>query len=459
MPDIRNNVIGFQGFKRRPPSIIKILGVGNGGCNAVKHMFETGLNDVSLAVCNTDAAKLYESPVEKRLQLGDAGLGVGGDPVKGREATQSSVEDIRKMLSDGTKMLFITTGLGGGTGTGGVPVIAHVAKEMGILTVGIVTLPFRYEGLNRIDKALLGLEDVAKNVDSLMVINNERLLELYPSGSWDEALAHADDTLSVAAKSIVDIIKVTAVINPDFNDVRTVLKDAGIATITSAEAEGVDRLNHAISSALNTPLLNNNNIFKAKHLLMTIFTSNAADGEPLMVTETRDLTTFMSRFDPHIDCKHAMGNDVTLGKKIKVTILASGFGLEEPPQDEDVYGEGMYHTTQGQRLTELYEHFYGPVSNNRQSWNIFEFHSSQLDDDELIDDIENSPTYKRTSRFLGNLRMRRKSADTHSDGEQQEDTAPAASPHTIFFKDADSFSLGSNHLSDNNNDTKGDASH
>lgn len=451
MQEQSNGVLGFQGFKRRPPSIIKILGVGNGGCNAVNHMKNSGLEDVSLAICNTDAAKLNECSVDKRLQLGDDGLGVGGDPVRGRAATQSSIDDIRQMLSDGTKMLFITTGLGGGTGTGGTPIIANTAREMGILTVAIVTIPFLYEGLNRIDKALIGLEEISKCVDSLMVINNERLLELYPLASWEQAFMHADDALSVAAKSIVDIIKVTAIINPDFNDVRTVLKDGGVATITSGYAEGVDRLNHAISAALSTPQLNNNNIFKAKHLLMTIFTSNAPDGEPFMVSETRDLTAFMARFDRRIDCKHAMGNDTSLGKKIKVTILASGFGLEEPPQDEDIYGDRMYHTTQGQRLTELYEHFYGPLAKGHDAWNVFEFRGAQLDDDDLIADIENSPTYNRTSRFVGNLRMRAEMADKHRNQADKPSASAPNAAHTIYFSDNGGTDQSAPFHLDNNN--------
>lgn len=448
MQNQNTGVLGFQGFKRRPPSIIKILGVGNGGCNAVRHMYETGLKDVSLAVCNTDAMLLNDSPVEKRLQLGEDGLGVGGDPVKGRDATKSSESDIRELLDDGTKMVFLTTGLGGGTGTGGAPVIARIAKDMGILTVGIVTIPFLYEGMNRIDKALLGLEDMAKNVDSLMVINNERLFDLYPNASMDNALIYADDTLSVAAKSIVDIIKVTATINPDFNDVRTVLHNGGVATITTAYAEGVDRFNHAISSALNTPLLNNYDIYKAKQLLMVIFTNKGPDGEPLMMNEIRELTSFMNRFDRHINCKHAIGNDPTLGKKVKVTILASGFGLEDPPQDEDIYGEGMYHLTQGQRLMELYEHFYGPLNTGRESWNVFEFSQAQLDDDEIIDDIENSPTYKRTSRFVGNLRMRSGGGNAHHNVASQ----PTDNVRTIYFNDNSGSGHEARFRSDNNND-------
>ena len=402
-----SSVIGFQGFEKRKHNIIKVIGVGGGGCNAVKHMYELNMSDVSFAVCNTDADALSHSPVQKRLQLGIDGLGVGGDPKKGRDETEKSIGEIKEVLNDGTKMVFITTGLGGGTGTGGAPVIARVAKEMGILTVGIVTIPFLYEGMNRIDKALMGLVELAKNVDSLMVINNERLFQVYPTKTANEAFRRADDTLSVAAKSIVDIIKVYGDLNPDFADVRTVLKDGGVSIITTAYAEGADRLNLAISSALNTPLLNNNDIYRSKRLLMTIFTSkDEENGEPLMMTELKEITMFMGKFDERIDCKHALGYDDKLGKKIKVTILASGFGIEDKPTDIDVYGEEMHTISQGQRLKEMYDHYYGDRSSNFRQWNLYEFRNDELDDDNVISAIETSPTYNRTSRFVGNLRMK-----------------------------------------------------
>lgn len=406
MIELDSQVIDFEGFRKRKPSIIKVLGVGGGGCNAVRHMFLQGLSDVTFAVCNTDAAALQHSPVEKRIQLGEDGLGVGGNPQKGQLATESSAEAIRDLLSDGTKMVFITTGLGGGTGTGGAPVIARIAREMGILTVGIVTIPFLYEGMNRIDKALLGLEEISKHVDSLMVINNQRMFEAYPFKTAMEAFERADDTLAVAAKSIVDIIKVFGDINPDFNDVKAVLEDGGVAIITTAYAEGVDRFNHAIDAALTTPLLNNNNVYKAKRLLMTITTSNASDSEPLMISELSELTNFMARFDERISCKHAIVYDDSLGKKMKVIILASGFGLEEAPDDEDIYGEEMHRLTQGERLLILYEYFYGRISKSQRKWNIFTFSSSELDEEDVISDIETSPTYKRTSRFVGSIRMK-----------------------------------------------------
>ena len=404
------NILDF-GEPERENSIIKVIGVGGGGGNAVNHMYREGIHDVTFVLCNTDAQALNDSPVPVHLQLGKEGLGAGNKPERARLAAEESLDDIKNMLSDGTRMAFITAGMGGGTGTGAAPVIARVSKEMGILTVGIVTIPFLYEGMNRIDKALLGLEEMSKHVDSLMVINNQRMFEVYPTKTAVEAFQMADDTLCVAARSIVDIIKLRGEINPDFNDVRTVLENGGVAIITTAYAEGVDRLNHAIGAALNTPLLNSNNINKSKRLLMTIFTSKAPDGEALMMTELSEIEQFMKRFDERINCKHAIGYNDSLGKKIKVTILASGFGLEDAPDDEDVYGDEMYSITQGERLQRLFEMYYGRAAKGRPNWNLFVFHSSQLDDDDVISDIETTPAYGRTSRFVGNLRMKLKIED------------------------------------------------
>lgn len=419
------DVIPFDTFVRHKPIIIKVVGVGGGGCNAVNHMWEQGVKGVSFAVCNTDSSSLNMSGVNTRLLLGKSGLGVGGDPVQGRLEAEMTLGEIREMLSDGTKMLFLTAGLGGGTGTGAAPVIAREARKMGILTAAIVTLPFRYEGLNRIDCALEGLEDLTASVDSIMVVNNERLFEAFPTNTHEDAFRRVDDMLCVATQSILDIIHVHGEINPDFADVSAVLRDGGVSIISTAYAEGVDRLSHAINEAVNTPLLNNCDVYKSQHLLMTIFTSNANDGEPLVMTELNEVATFMEHFDMRLNCKHAIGIDTTLGKKVKVTILASGFGLEALPDDEDIYGQPMHRFTRGERLTRLYKSFYNQESYKR--WNVFEFQASQLDDDDLIREIENSPTYIRTSRFVGNLRMRGpQSSNSHpSIWEQQDSASPA----------------------------------
>ena len=214
-------------------SIIKVIGVGGGGGNAVNHMYREGVHDVSFVLCNTDAQALADSPVPIHLQLGKEGLGAGNRPERARNAAEESIEQIRDMLNDGTRMAFITAGMGGGTGTGAAPVIARESRALDILTVGIVTIPFKFEGARKINQALDGVEEMAKNVDALLVINNERLRSIYGELSMMEAFAKADDTLSVAAKSIAEIITVHGTINLDFNDVKTVLKDGGVAIMST----------------------------------------------------------------------------------------------------------------------------------------------------------------------------------------------------------------------------------
>ena len=259
-----NNILLDFGEPEREKSIIKVIGVGGGGGNAVNHMYREGIHDVSFVLCNTDNQALNDSPVPVHLQLGKEGLGAGNRPEKARQAAEESLEDIKQVLDDGTRMAFITAGMGGGTGTGAAPVIARVSKEMGILTVGIVTIPFRFEGDRKIDQALDGVEEMQKHVDALLVINNERLREIYPELTVLDAFGKADDTLSVAAKSIAEIITVHGLINLDFNDVKTVLKDGGVAIMSTGFGEGEGRVKKAIDDALNSPLLNENDVFNSK---------------------------------------------------------------------------------------------------------------------------------------------------------------------------------------------------
>ena len=230
--------IQFTGFRVNNPSIIKVIGVGGGGGNAVNHMFNEGIHDVSYVVCNTDNKALTDSPVPNKLQLGKEGLGAGNRPERAREAALESIEDINNMLNDGTKMVFITAGMGGGTGTGAAPIIAQCAKEKGILTVGIVTIPFRFEGNKKIDQALEGVEEIKKHVDALLVINNERLREIYPELTVINAFGRADDTLTIAARSIAEIITMRGRINLDFQDVKTVLENGGVALMSTGYGEG-----------------------------------------------------------------------------------------------------------------------------------------------------------------------------------------------------------------------------
>ena len=262
-----------------PDAIIKVIGVGGGGGNAVSNMYKEGIHNVSFVLCNTDMQALNGSEVPMKLLLGrttTCGLGSGDQPERGRKAAEESEEEIRKMLSDGTKMAFITAGMGGGTGTGAAPVIARISKEMGILTVGIVTIPFQFEGQFKIVQALEGVEAIAKNVDALLVINNEKVRELYSEIGLKISVAYAkaDETLTIAAKSIAEIITIQGVQNLDFADVKTTMTDGGVALMSNGYGEGEGRLQQAIDQALSSPLLNNNDVFNAQRILFNIYSSH-----------------------------------------------------------------------------------------------------------------------------------------------------------------------------------------
>lgn len=311
MPDNNNTdtqkptILDF-GDPDKENSIIKVIGVGGGGGNAVNHMYREGIHDVSFVLCNTDAQALNDSPVPVHLQLGKEGLGAGNRPAKARQAAMESIEDIKRMLNDGTKMAFITAGMGGGTGTGAAPVIAQVSKDMGILTVGIVTIPFRFEGPKKINQALDGVEEMAKHVDALLVINNERLRQIYPELTLVDAFGKADDTLSVAAKSIAEIITTHGLINLDFNDVKTVLKDGGVAIMSTGYGEGEERVKKAIDDALNSPLLNDNNVFNSKKILLSIaFSSEKKENQGFMMEEMNYVNDFMAKFGEDFEIKWA----------------------------------------------------------------------------------------------------------------------------------------------------------
>ena len=419
MPDYNKtnpkpDILDF-GEPQKENSIIKVIGVGGGGGNAVNHMYREGIHDVSFVLCNTEAQALDDSPVPVRLQLGNEGLGAGNRPARARQAALESEEDIRRMLDDGTKMAFITAGMGGGTGTGAAPVIAQVSKEMGILTVGIVTIPFRFEGPKKIDQALDGVEEMAKHVDALLVINNERLREIYPDLTLIDAFGKADDTLSVAAKSIAEIITIHGLINLDFNDVKTVLKDGGVAIMSTGYGEGEGRVKKAIDDALNSPLLNDNDVFNSKKILLSIsFSSDKKDQQGLMMEEMNDVNDFMARFGEDFEIKWGVAVDPNLGSKVKVTILATGFGVEDV---EPI--ERKQHRTQEEadRIAEAEEkaaenaqrrsRYYGSDNNStrhKRRPHIFIFNQEDIDNEDVILAVENTPTYKRTRQMLDDIR-------------------------------------------------------
>lgn len=404
----------------RQNSIIKVIGVGGGGGNAVNNMYKQGIHDVSFVVCNTDAQALKDSPVPERLQLGSEGLGAGNRPEKARLAAEESIDDIKAMLSDGTKMDFITAGMGGGTGTGAAPVIAQVSKELGILTVGIVTIPFKFEGNKKIDQALDGVDEMAKHVDALLVINNERLRKVYPDLSLLNGFAKADDTLSVAAKSIAEIITVRGLINLDFNDVRTVLKDGGVAIMSTGFGEGEGRVRKAIEDALNSPLLNDNDVYNSQRILLSIAFSSENGTDGLAMEEMNEINDFMSRFGYKFELKWGIAIDNTLEKKVKITILATGFGLDDL---EDV---ASYHSRldkaraneEAQKKAEQ-EEADAERSNRRDKYyrdngdkltkarpHIYLFSQDDLDNEDVILDVESIPTFNRTKPMLNEIKKK-----------------------------------------------------
>ena len=306
-------------------SIIRVIGVGGGGCNAVSHMYRQGIVGVDFAVCNTDNQSMEICPVPTKIQLGPhltEGRGAGSIPQIGKQACIESIEDVRKFLEDGTKMLFITAGMGGGTGTGAAPIIAKAAKEMDILTVAIVTIPFRFEGKRRREQARQGLEELKSNVDSIIIVSNDKLREIHGNLPISEAFANADNILSTGAKGIAEIITVPGYINVDFEDVNTVMRESGVSIMGTAVAEGENRARTAVDQAINSPLLEDNDIRGAKHILLNI-TSGTKE---VTMDEIYEITEYIQD-EAGSDTDLIWGNcfDETLGDKICVTVIATGF--------------------------------------------------------------------------------------------------------------------------------------
>jgi cell division protein FtsZ len=338
---------------RESKSIIKVIGVGGGGSNAVNHMYQQGIRGVEFVVCNTDSQALQTSPIPNKIQLGKTltfGRGAGNEPEKGRDSALESIEDIRRFLSDNTKMVFLTAGMGGGTGTGAAPVIAEVATELGILTVGIVTLPFSFEGQKRWNQAVEGISLLKDYVDALLVIHNDRLRDIYGDQKLSVAFGHADNVLAMAAKGIAEIITVHGYVNVDFADVRTVMERSGVAIMGSGIAEGENRAYEAISKALISPLLNNNNLKGARNILLNI---TSGKQEVLMdeITEIMDFIQHCTKIQSDIIWGNTV--DESLGNSLSVTIVATGLESEtslgelKPDSGRKTYVNnpvGMYNT-------------------------------------------------------------------------------------------------------------------
>lgn len=339
-------LVDFGQIEDKTVDIIKVIGVGGGGCNAVRNMYNDGIAGVTFAVCNTDSKSLASSPVPVKVPLGVTGLGAGANPDAGRKAAEDSIEQVRKLLDDGTKMVFVTAGMGGGTGTGAAPVIAGVAKAKGILTIGIVTIPFYFEKKKKIIKALKGVEEMRKNVDALLIINNERICDIYSDSpmSVKESFRRADEILSNATKSISELITIEGDINLDFCDVETTMRGGGGAIMAIGRSSGEHRVERALIDALDSPLLFGNDIGKAKRILLNIYTSEQS---PLLVSEMSEIDGFMNELHPNIEVIWGVSDDNTLGEDAKVTILATGFddGLQQRgTYDEEGYYEDMIRT-------------------------------------------------------------------------------------------------------------------
>ncbi len=316
------------------PNIIKVVGIGGGGGNAVNYMFKQGIKGVDFVVCNTDAQALHNSPVPLKVKLGNRKLGAGSKPDVGRQAALDSAEQVKEALSGDTEMLFITAGMGGGTGTGAAPIIAQIAKEMGVLVVGIVTLPFEWEGQKRLNLAQKGIEELKGHVDTLIVISNNKLREVYGNLSLKQAFGKADDILKTAAKGIAELITVPGYVNVDFEDVKTVMteNESGKAIMSSAQAEGEERSSRAVQEALNSPLLDDNDIAGASDILLHIITGN----KELMMDEVEEITTYIQRQAGN-DANLIWGNgtDENLGEALSVTIIATGFDKKKHTTEEN----------------------------------------------------------------------------------------------------------------------------
>lgn len=413
------NAGAFDNFDN--DAIIKVIGVGGGGGNAVNYMYRQNIPNVKFVVTNTDRQALETSPVPVKLILGESitgGRGAGNMPEVGRECAEASADDIRTLFDDSTEMVFITAGMGGGTGTGAAPVVARLAREAGMLTIGIVTVPFFFEGEAKILKALDGAEELKKHVDALLVINNENLVELYKDYSIFNAFEKADDTLANAARSISEIISEKMFINVDFQDVKTILKDSGTAIISTAIGEGENRVSNAINNALHSPLLKRHDIKTSKRLLFKFSCARNAE-RPLQASEINEITRFTSDLPQTIDVKWGIADNPDLGDKVKITVLASGFDVtlreSESPDNrvvfpgnfEDVFDEPAAPPQKGtpkEAMAEVYGkdklRQKGKIA-DRQKYAVLR--PEQYDDHEIIALLERTPTFNRDSGFRDRL--------------------------------------------------------
>ncbi len=440
---------------QRQGSLIKVIGVGGGGNNAVRHMYTQGIDDVSFVICNTDRQALVNSPVPTKLILGKTGCGAGNKPEVGKAAAEESAEEINRLFDDQTQMVFITAGMGGGTGTGAAPVVARLARERGLLTVGIVTIPFLFEGQRKIIKALDGADEMAKYVDALLVINNERLTEIYPDLQFMNAFGKADDTLATAARGISELITANGVINIDFHDVDTTLRDGGPAIISIGYGEGDSRVTKAINDALNSPLLKDRDILGSQRILFNIYFNPDAEDEFVM-READELTSFISNIDESVDVIWGLAHDKSLGNKVKITLLAAGFETTDRNQSKTVAEtkQAPAHQPYAQsapaaqrpaepKITDnatavdparkIAEEYgtdkAGAILKNRGTQKYVVLTPDQLNDDAIIDTFESTPTFSRDRRLVDEIKnASKRAADAHQSIDPIDPTAPAEAP-------------------------------
>ncbi len=448
-------------FKKRTGSIIKVIGVGGGGGNAVANMYTQGIKGVDFAVCNTDNQALLNSPVDMTIQLGPhltEGRGAGSKPEIGRQACLESVDQVKDYLGDGTKMVFVTAGMGGGTGTGAAPIVAKVAKDMGILTVAIVTLPFKFEGMRRQRYAIEGLEELKQHVDAYLVISNDRLFKMYGNLGLSDAFAQADNILTTAARGIAEIITVWGQINVDFEDVNTVMRGSGVAIMGNAIAEGDDRARRAINAAMNSPLLEDNDIRGAQHILLNITSgTNEVTGQEMV-----EITEYVQE-EAGYGTNLIWGSciDESLGDQLSITLIATGFRashvVEEKVENEKIripldesqafteengiamgFDEGVeenvvsFEEDEVRKTIEEMNHsseYYTPQMHEQRQPYVSDItdkrhHMEQarrqhmrknltmsLDDPKLISSMENVPAYKRRNVVLDDVHDRQARAD------------------------------------------------
>jgi cell division protein FtsZ len=407
-------------------SYIKVIGVGGGGGNAVNHMYRQGITDVSFVVCNTDNQALVKSPVPIKIQLGvdtTEGLGAGGKPEVARRAAEESIEKIQGLLKDNTKMVFITAGMGGGTGTGASPVVAQAAHDLGILTVAIVTIPFAFEGNLKIRQALEGVAALSEHVDAILVINNEKLKEIYPDLNLSNAFAKADDVLTNAAKAIAEIITVPGYINTDFADVYSIMKDGNVAIMNTGYATGENRITNAIADALNSPLLNTNDVSGASKILLSLYCSTT---DQIRMEEVDQIHQFMNKMGDNVQVIWGASFDDTLGANVKITLIATGFDVSDipgmPATVAKPAAQKIIHSWESAKIQEpvkpetkseslsfdeesetikkadtdkAFEQYYGKATEPEVEPDLPTFTLDDFEDDTTLKTVENIPAWKR----------------------------------------------------------------